>query len=246
MKETFFRFPPAIGILFLVPALFVPFTLAAFSPGKWSPLDVYVLQGRPGGPQLIEHKVRGEVTLRAKLSYDSKGRLIREVYEKPTGVRTGERHYFYRKGRLIRETLSDAQGKNVEIRFFDYDGNGLKSMMIRNEKNQIILSQSLTSQNSRILSGKEVVGKIMDVFRIEYENNRPKLIQVFNDSGRELGRISFGYRKDGNVAHRVREQNSNLSRCVYQYDSRGKLKSYSYFTKNGNKWVHDKTLLLKY
>lgn len=233
-------------IFALILLLFIPGSLIAFSPGKWSPLDVYVLKGRPGGPQVIEHRIRGEITLRARLSYDANGRLIREVYEKPTGKKTGERSYLYSRGRLIRETLSDAKGKKLETRFFDYDGNGLKSMQIKNSKNQIIMTQSLTSQEYRVLSGKEVVGKIMDVFRIEYDNNRPKVIRVFNDSGKELGKVSFGYRPDGNVAHRIREQNSNLSRCVYEYDSSGKLKSYSYFTRDGKHWVHDKTLNLIY
>ena len=226
--------------------IFFSSSLLAYMPGRYSPLDQFVLRNSKERPTSLSVVINGQQVQVARFYYNNSGRLTREVYAGKDGITQGQTKYNYKDGKLIGESLYNKKEELVENRVFSYDRHGLIAMRVFNKDKQLIINQFINSEKNRIISGRQVNGKQTDRFFIRYEKNRPVLMKVLREDGKLISKVTFTYSKSGALKERIRDQNDSLSRCVYKYQAGGKLESYSYYTKVEGKWVLTKTLVLNY
>ena len=80
--------------------------LYAYTPGKWSHIDKYILGLSKNGPyKEIVKNPKGEIIFTAEYEYDKDGFLIKEKYTDNNNQSNGETQYTYEKGRLTKEEL---------------------------------------------------------------------------------------------------------------------------------------------
>jgi len=232
------------ALLFSFPLFLTP--LDAYMPLRWSPLDVYVTRGKKGGPKRILVKAGNRLKGSADFVYNRRGFLLKEIYRDSRGKRTGETRYRYRNSRLISERRYNTKGSLIDEKIFSYNRTGLSAMDLFSGTGKKILSQVFRRGNSRIVAARESAGNTYERFLIKYVQNKPALMRIVQEDGKELSRIIFSYRADGKLKVRYRDQGSVRSKCVYQYDARGRIMSYSYYSLIRGSWRLDKTLNIQY
>ena len=217
----------------------------AYLPLRYSPLDAYV-QGAVGrGPTKVTVRQGSKIVATAQLSYDASGRLSKETYEGATGAAGGTTTYVYQAKRLVREETRNAKGTLTNVKEFSYAAGGLDLMRVRDPAGAVLIEQRFTSRDGRILQAKQVTGG-EESFRLEYKGERPVLLRVMREDGKEIGRITYRYGSRGQVEERLRIQGDRTERCRYIYDSRGRLLAYVYEEPEKKGWKEVRRIEFSY
>ena len=232
--------PTTCALLLLAPLSHV----GAYLPLRYSPLDAYVRGARGRGPAKVTVRNGSRVLATAVLSYDSSGRLSKEVYTNPAGRGGGTTTYSYQGTQLVREETRDAKGALTNVKEFTYVSGGLDLMRVRDPGGATLIEQRFTTRGGRILQARQVVGGD-ERFALEYTGDRPVLLRVMREDGKEIGRISYSY-VGGLVSERIRLQGERKERCRYLYDKQGRLESYVYEEPNGKGWKEVKRIEFSY
>jgi len=232
---------------FLILMILTAGTLQAYQPGKWSPLDTYVLNPKSRGPISLQVKdEKGEIRKSAKFEYDSSNRLVKEVYLDQSGRIEGETVYRYLDNLLKEEELFDKTGKGMQKKLFHYKNNDLTHIEVVDGSGKIQSKQSFLTKQSRILSGQEESNGVIDKFILKYDSDRPIAFQFLGPDGKQTGAIQYRYDESGKLIERIREWNGERNICKYQYNQKGDIQSYTYYNEISGKLVMDKTLVFQY
>lgn len=221
--------------------------LHAFDPVRFSPLDLYVLKGGLKGPKSLQMMdASGKLRQRATLDYDGDGYLLRESYFSADGASQGSTLYAYKDGRLSEERSLTPGGVLISRRAFEYKGKNLASITSYDSSNQIVSRIAYTYQGDRLVSGVETHSPDRDRFQIEYAGPSMLAISYASPDGKPISTIRFSYGQEGRVTERERILGPARNACRYQYDSAGRITSYSYYEFVNGGWVLEKTLRMDY
>ncbi|MBU42610.1 MAG: hypothetical protein CMN76_05285 [Spirochaetaceae bacterium] len=248
MKRTLFL--TSIGIMLLtihgIPAGTSTTAAVDYNPARWSPLAPYIMQDGLQGPASIEARnEKGELTERALLSYDDRGRLVEETFLDRTGNVRGKNIYEYEAGMPVIQKLQDANGKLLSSEIRTYQKEKLQSIEYKDADGKRILLHSF-SYNPGQIKGIEITEDTKDSITVDLKGPRVEKIQFRSSTGEDLATIRFEYNESGQIQARTRTSPAGVERCKHVYDSTGKLTEYVYETKSGEKWILSRKLLLKY
>ncbi|MCB1326339.1 MAG: hypothetical protein H7A21_16865 [Spirochaetales bacterium] len=219
----------------------------AYQPLRWNPMDIYILEGKAGGPRMLTvYDADGERLNQASFEYDASGRLVREVYTTSGGTPDGYSTYTYSDGRITEERLYDSTGNLVNRSIFTYAGTSLARMEIQNADGQPILRQEYTVQSGRIEGGSEWNAGENLRFQILYGQHGQAAVTMRSSEEGELARIQFTRDELGRVASRVRAQGDARSKVDYSYDSEGRITECRYFSQAGEQWILERILRFSY
>jgi len=202
-----------ISILLLFPG-----ALLAYQPGKFTPLDVYVVQGATAGPHRMTAKdSTGRVLEIAEFQYDAKGRLMRESYTDASGKQIGNTEYKRSNGRLTEEVRYKADGKILSRTVYGYEGEGLTSIAVYNEAGVVELRRKYNLTKGKVTGGEEIVDSTIDKFILKYKEDGSTDALVFVQSdGHPFGQILYRYDSKGRIQERERIQNEKRELCRYE------------------------------
>ena len=229
----------------------------AYQPIQWSPLNPYVLKDNDQeGPSTLKVlNPKGELVAMIRYRYNSSGRLIQENYYNAKGLETGRTQYDYRKYLLSGERLIDTSGKVLSSKQFFYDSQGqLQSLKVYDSKKRIRSEQFYHYLQKRLTGGLEVMRdgdnkEQKNKFQIFYERNKPSRILFSAQDVGKILEIIYSYDKMQRIKERTRHLflEKKISRCIYHYNERGQLESYSYKSKDTKgKWLKDRQIVLSY
>ena len=216
-----------------------------YNPARWSPLAPYIVEDGHSGPTLIvARNEKDEITEKALLKYDERGRLIEEVYYDANGDKKGRTVFEYEGGLPVSEKLYDKADKLLSSEVRTYRSQKLYSINYLDASGSSTLTHTFSYAPNQI-KGTEKAGKDTDSFTIELNQGQIQKVH-FGTSQDEIAKIDFEYNKAGHLILRTRTSAGATERCRHEYDSNGRLKSYTYEIKSGDRWVKSRSLELKY
>ena len=217
--------------------------LQAYQPGKWSPMDVYITEGKKGGPKrLVLKDSAGKILEFSDFIYDEDGHLLEEKFYDPSGKYRGKIEYTYALGKIAQEILKDVDGKLISTKEFNFH-NKTMDIVVLDPNGTTIMRHHIIHDNMKVKGGKEINGKIKDQFSVSYDKQgRVSLFRFTREDGTSLSEIYYTYDEMGRLVSRKLKDDSGESICKYEYDASGKLISYTYFNGSEGNWVKDKYL----
>lgn len=233
------------GILLSV----LPSIAFAYQPGKFTPLDVYVLKGAPAGPtSLVARGADGAILERAQFKYDGSGRLTTETFVNSKDAVYGSTEYKRAGDKLSEEVRKNQSGSIMSRTVYSYEGETLSAIEVYNEKGIMELRRRYFLTQGRITSGEEIIATTKDKFVIKYDEGStlPQALVFVQSDGHPFGQILYRYDAQKRLVERERVQNERRELCKYEYDEKGRVLSYSYFDFIDNKWKLKKTLTYSY
>ncbi|MBI41820.1 MAG: hypothetical protein CMF59_19665 [Leptospiraceae bacterium] len=248
MKRTLFAI--SIGTILLtlhgIPAGANTEASAAYNPARWSPLAPFIMQDGLTGPQSITAiDDKGNITERAEMEYDQRGRLVQETFYSADGTSRGKTVYQYEAGRPVAQKLMDARGKIISSEIREYRKDNLSSITYLNGQGETILLHSFSYSPGQI-SAVEKAEDNKDSISIELNGRNITRVEFRSSTGENLGNIDFKYNKDGKLVERLRTSPAGAERCRHIYDNQGRLKEYVYEIKSGDRWLLSRKLQLSY
>ncbi len=215
--------------------LLFPASLAAYQPTRWSPMNLYVENAVPNGPQAIEVlDAQGVLLARAEYSYTAKGQLHRERYRDADGKLQGDTVYKYGNYGIVEEKLFNSSGKLLSRVQFLYDAKKrLESMHLLGATDEVKMVQRYRYENGRLIGGVEENGERREYFRFQYEKERLTALIIRDERQKRIAKISYRYNRKGQLHERIRLHDRQVSRCLYHYNAEGKIASYTYYEQIG-------------
>ncbi|MCE9597754.1 MAG: hypothetical protein K8S54_07290 [Spirochaetia bacterium] len=242
--------PYSFAFLFCgLASLAIPSVLFAYQPGRFTPLDVYVLKGAPSGPtSLVARSPDGAILERAQYKYDASGRLTFETFTNAKDVASGSTEYKRAGDKLAEEVRKNQSGSIMSRTVYSYEGDTLSAIEVYNEKGIMELRRRYHLTQGRITGGEEIVATTTDKFVIKYDEGSvlPQALVFVQADGHPFGQILYRYDSQKRLVERERVQNENRELCKYEYDQKGRVVSYSYFGFINNQWKLRKTLTYTY
>ena len=234
-------------LIFLIFFFFGAQSIAAYQPGKWSPMDVYVEQGREGGPiSLVLKNSDGQMLETAKFEYDRNGRLMKEKFYSAKGKYTGVTEYTYVNNVVSLEILKDAKGNIISTKEFKW-GKKTLNVIVMDNNGKIIMRHYIRHKNYRVTSGREKDETSEDQFQVQYDKKGKAVkFKLIRTDGSSISEIHYMYDSSGKLTARLLKNNSFESKCVYKYDLNGNIISFTYFNQGPGKWIKDRSMILTY
>ncbi len=223
--------------------------VSAFTPGKWNPMDHYILRGQAGGPRaVLVHDPDGKILQTAEFQYDANGRLLREVYINSSGQGDGHTLYEYQGDRVTGEKLYNSKSELVERKVYLYTGGRLSAIQVMDNKDQEILQVDYTSKGELIQVAEEKREKNLDRILFVYRADKLDALEVKDEAGNVFSRTKFEYGQAGELTRRERFQGGRRYLCKYVYGANGKIAGYEYsnFNPEQNRWELEKRLTFRY
>ena len=232
--------------------LLISFPLLAYTPGKWSHLDEYVLKGKKGGPskEVVKNE-SGEVIYTAKYTYDASGRLLREEYFGKNGRPDGKSVFRYKDNQVQSEVLYDWNDNVKEKKVFHYNAGKLEKIVLYNDSQNIELVCNVSSIKNGVVNGAETIWKITEDTEkfVIYPDEKNKQIwkqAIFNNQNQKVGEVVYFFNAQGLLKKRTNIQQGNERTNDMEYNRDGKLVQYSFHVKQGEEWKLIKTHYLFY
>lgn len=218
-----------------------------YIPGKFNPMDIYIMQDQVGGPRsLTVTAADGQVLEKARYIYNRNGRLLKEVYYNPDGQKQGETVYKYEAGLPVEEVLLNARSEVISKRVNEFQDGKLITSTLYGPDNEKILRQRFAYRGSYPVSGSEISGSETDNFRIRIHEGRTLAFQVLAPDGTVSQDITYHYDDEGRIIRRQRESGGVINICHYKYDDQGRIESYTYYDQFNNQTSIDKSLSFEY
>ncbi|MDX1958562.1 MAG: hypothetical protein SFU98_08325 [Leptospiraceae bacterium] len=232
--------------------ILIIFSLQAFTPGKWSPLDKYVMGLDSFGPISEEVKTKdGKILYKAEYEYDDKGRLIKEKFKKGEGTGDGETVYTYEKNKLSFEELYSTKGLE-ERKVFKYTPNGeLKEITVFNTEGKETMKYKILSMWRGMASDGEIKwleDKEVEIFNLKKDLYNEKLYnqEIFDEKRKTVAVIRYYFDENGKIIKRENIQAESKRMSEIKYDESNRVTEISFSIFKDNDWVLLKTHSYKY
>jgi YD repeat-containing protein len=227
-------------------------SLYSISPGKWSPMDKYVLGLEKNGPkQEVVKDKDGNVVYTAKYEYDEEGRLIRETYTKENGVLDGETVYTYERNKIATEELISSSGIQ-ERKVYKYTTNGnLKEISIYSaDGKETVRFKILAMSGDLVLEGEIRWLKLKETeyfsVKRDPENSKILIQEIFDEKKKQVAVVKYFLNEKNNIIKRENIQNQSKKMSEVSYDTEGKVTKFNFSVFKDNNWVLVKTHELIY
>lgn len=237
-----------IGIVLLVSAS----QIFAITPGKWSPMDRYVLGLDKNGPkQEIVKDKEGSVIYTASYEYDEEGRLIREIYKKGNGESDGENALTYEKNRITTEELLSSEGVQ-EKKVYKYNINGdLKEIIVYGADGKELIRYKIIGLSQDLIVEAEIRWvrlKETEYFILKKDPTDAKVLlqEILDDKKRHVATVKYFLDEKNNILKRENIQAGSRRMSEVKYNEAGRVISYDFSIFRDNDWVKVKTHDLSY
>lgn len=225
-------------------------SIYSYNPGKWSPLDKYVMGLEKNGPKKeIVKNGEGQIIYTASYEYDEEGRLSKEVYTDSGGGADGETIYQYEKNRIISEELFSKQGLQ-EKKIFKYTVKGdLKEIIVYGADGKEIVRCIVNSMwNEQIADGeiKWIKDKESEYFSMKKESATVFNQEILDTKKKQVATVRYILDTSGRLIKRENIQTNTKRMSEIQYQENGKVKSFSFSVFVDNDWKTVKTHELEY
>jgi hypothetical protein len=241
-----------MGFIKLLFLLFISSSIFAYTPGKWSPLDKYIMGLETFGPVGEEVKSKdGKLLYTAEYEYDEKGRLVKEKFKNSKGEPDGETVYTYEKNKISMEDLYSSRGLE-ERKVFKYSTNNeLKEIIVySNDGKETLKYKVLAILNGMITDGeiRWVKDKEVEFFSMRKDSTNAKLYnqEILDDKKKFIAIVRYFFDEQGRLIKRENDQPQNRKMSEIKYDSESKVTEYSFSIFQENDWLLQKTHTLKY
>ncbi|HMV44341.1 MAG TPA: hypothetical protein PK079_09665 [Leptospiraceae bacterium] len=227
--------------------------LYAYTPGKWSYLDRFVVGNEKFGPvsEIVKNRT-GQTIYSAMYEYNVEGKLIKEKFLNAKGENDGEIVYTYDSGKVKTEEVFSPDKQSQEKKTFSYASSGnLKEIIITSASGKGVLRHKINSiQDGFVLDcetkweeegAQESFSSKKDVLDETILNQ-----EIFDDKKKSIGFIKYYYDKKGRIEKRENMQGNSKRMQLLTYDESGKLISFSFHVKQDENWVLVKTHYLTY
>lgn len=221
--------------------------LHAYQPGKWYHMDAYIQKNNLTRPKKIEViDSNGNVIKKASYEYNGNGQVVREIFFNESGKNEGESRFDYNNlGFITSETLYDKNENIINRLAYNYSGNKLTNIYVRDNTGAIIVEMQYTYNKGQLQGGQEIAGDDISRFVFDYVNDRLTSVIVKGDARTVLNKVDYRYNKNGFLEERVKTQGESRSLCKYEY-SGDRLVAYSFWDMVDSDWKHVKTIELQY
>lgn len=217
-----------------------------YNPARWSPLAPYIMRDGLTGPDtILAYDGKDNLTEKATLKYDARGRLIEEVFYNAQGDRQGKNVYEYEAGNPVVQKLLGKDDKLLSSEVRSYHKGQLQSISYMDEKGNQVLSHAFRYAPNTI-RGVEKSSDTQDAFVLELKDNKIQSIRFTSSTGEALANIEFKYDAQGRLSERLRKSPAAVERCIHKYDAQGRLIQYVYEVQSGTNWVQTRKIELKY
>ena len=217
-----------------------------YNPARWSPLAPYIMQDGLQGPDSISaYDDKGNLVEKARLEYDTRGRLVKEIFFDAEGKRQGFNAYEYEAGNPVAQKLYNNKEELISSEIRVYAAGNLQSIVYQDGKGQRILTHSFKYSPGKV-HGAEISADTQDGFVLQVKAGQIQSIQFTSSTGEELAHMEFKYDGQGKLVERIRKSPGAVERCRHIYDSAGRLTSYIYEVQSGKKWVQTRKITLEY
>lgn len=217
-----------------------------YNPARWSPLAPYIMQDGLQGPDSISaYDDKGNLVEKARLEYDPRGRLLKEIFYDSDGKRQGFNAYEYEAGNPVAQKLYNNKEELISSEIRSYAKGNLQSIVYQDGKGQRILTHSFKYSPGKV-QGAEISADTQDAFVLQVKDGQIQRIQFTSSTGEDLGYIEFKYDEQGRLIERHRKSPGAVERCRHSYDSSGRLTSYIYEVQSGKKWIQTRKITLEY
>ena len=237
---------------FIVLLFVIPSVMFAYTPGKWSHLDDYIIGGKKFGPSKeIVKDDKGNVIYQASYEYDGNGNLIKESYYDKNGKEDGATVIAYKDGMPVSETLYDWNDMVKEKKIFEYEGKRLSKIILYNASHEIELVCKIVSMEKGFVSSAETRWKnVEDSERFEIVpvgKKKTSMIQhIFDAQNNKVGEVRYYFDSSGNLLKRENDQQGVARLNTLEYNKSGRLENFSFHVKQGKNWNKVKTHFLIY
>lgn len=239
--------------LLLIGSLLITGNLFPLTPGKWSHMDRYVLGYEKNGPvKEIVRNTEGKVTYIAEYDYDSEGKLVKEKYSDKDGKSDGETIFIYEKNKVVAEELYNSEKVLKEKRKYKYNSNGgLAEIDLYSGEGKLLVKSIIHSFSNGLVTEAETVwaeNKETESFAIKKDEKLPNVYNqsIFDDNKKLTAEVKYTYDKNGKLQQRENLQGNQIRLNKLSYNGLGKLDSFSFHVKQGEKWNLLKTHHLIY
>lgn len=228
--------------------------LNAYTPGKWSYLDRYVLGNEKFGPASETVKNRtGQTIYSATYEYNAEGKLVKEIFQNAKGESDGEIIYTYESGKIKSEELFAPDKSAQEKKSFIYSQSGnLKEIVVTLGNGKPLLRHKILSIQDGFVMECETKWEEESMQQESFSTKKDPLEEtilnqeIFDDKKKSIGFIKYYFDKKGRIEKRENLQGSSKRMQILTYDESGKLISFSFHVKQDENWVLIKTHYLNY
>lgn len=218
-----------------------------YEPGIFNPLGPTLLYGdsdlkkRPY--MLIAINEKGQIVEKSLLQYSKEGKLIAEKIFNSKNEQTGEIQYVYDSlGKVIKEIYLDNNKNLISYKKREYYQDKLISIQFYDKEN-LTFTRKYNYENTKI-TGREYGKDFSEPFFINLSKGLVQSLE-FKEKNKTLMKIEYIY--EGNrLIQRKKESLESKSKCIYEYDSSSRLKSYTYYDFIRNEWKKTKTIQFIY
>lgn len=227
-------------------------SLYPISPGKWSPIDKYVLGLEKNGPK--EEQVKdsnGNLIYSAKYEYNEEGQLVKENYIRKNGEPDGETIYTYEMNRVISEELYSKAGLQ-EKKYFKYNPKGdMKEIVVYDSQGKEVMKCKVIAFWNELISDGEIKWltlKESESFTLKKSSENPKMYfqEVYNEKKELVTTVRYFLNEKNWIVKRENIQPNSKRMSEIQYDENGKVKSFSFYIFKDGDWKLLKTHELLY
>jgi antitoxin component YwqK of YwqJK toxin-antitoxin module len=225
--------------------------IVSFTPGRWTPLDKYVLGLEKFGPkEEIVKNASGQIIYSAVYEYNDKGNLLKEIYKNSTGLVDGETKYFYENNKVTsEETFQNDLLKERKIYKYSNQGD-LKELIVFGEDNKEIQRCKIINMKDEFITDaviKWFALKETEYFNLKRDSSGDTWTQdILDDRKKSMGTIKFYFDEKGKLIKRENIQNSGRKSNEIKYDSEGRVIEFSFFLQDSNDWKLIKIHTLSY
>lgn len=227
-------------------------SLYSISPGKWSPIDKYVLGLEKNGPKEEQVKdANGNLIYSAKYEYNQEGQLVKESYMKGNGEVDGETLYTYDMNRVVSEELFSKTGLQ-EKKVFKYSPKGdMKEIIVYDAQGKEVMKCKVIAFWNELISDGEIKWlslKESETFALKKSSENPKMYfqEVYNEKKELVTTVRYYLNEKNWIVKRENIQSTSKRMSEIQYDENGKIKNFSFYIFKDGDWKLQKTHELVY
>ncbi|WCL49518.1 hypothetical protein [Leptospira sp. GIMC2001] len=226
-------------------------SLSAYTPAKWSYTDRLILNPKDQKHKPKQEEVYDEnnkLLLTSKLIYNSEFLQSEEFFR--DGKSEGRTMYSYdSKGRLSKEVTYDSSNKITESKEFFYNSKGnLSTIKIFDTDGKLIQICVINSMDREMIQSGEITWQdTKDKEKLSLTGSKTsKVLTVMDEKKKPIARVEISLNAKGDVTERLFIQNNSFRKNLFDYDSEGKLIGFSFHVKQDGKWQLVKTHKLIY
>ncbi len=227
-------------------------SIQAISPGKWSPIDKYVLGLEKNGPKEEQVKdFKGNLIYSAKYEYNDEGQLIKEIYTRGNGEKDGETVYTYEMNRVVSEELFSKSGLQ-EKKIFKYSPKGdMKEIIVYDMQGREVMKCKVGVFWNELISDGEIKWiplKESETFVFKKSSENPKMYfqEVYNEKKELVATIRYFLNDKNQLIKRENIQPNSKRMSEIEYNENGKVKSFSFYSFKDGDWKLQKIHELSY